>query len=106
MLLGSVALMTSGSLIMGPGMRTSSGHYAPTVGAYAAALLCYSGALAIDIWAICDAVKVAKIKNMYAQDCRKLQANTFDIKLMPDLAFAQTATGYQPTAGLKLAIQF
>lgn len=105
-LCGSVALATAGGLIAGPGMRNSAGKYVPDMGATVAYLLCFSGALALDIWSICDAVKVAKIKNMYYQDCAKLQASTFDIKLMPNFAMTQTGNKYQPTAGFMLSVQF
>jgi len=64
-----------------------------------------AGALAIDIWSICDAVHVAKIKNLYARDCMLL-SNRLDVKLLPSLSFANSAQGVQPAPGMTLAINF
>lgn len=64
-----------------------------------------SGAVAINVWSICDAVHVAKIKNLYYRDCMLL-SSSFDVNLMPSLSFATTAQGVQPAPGLTLAIKF
>lgn len=60
--------------------------------------------LTIDIIAIVDAVRVAKVKNMYEQDLRKKYA--FDVDFHPSVNYIQTADGVQPTAGLTLALKF
>ena len=60
--------------------------------------------LAIDICSIVDAVRVAKIKNMYEQDLRKKY--TFDVDFHPSVNYIQTANGVQPAAGLTLAFKF
>ena len=60
--------------------------------------------LTIDICAIVDAVRVAKVKNMYEQDLRKKYA--FDVDFHPSVNYIQTADGVQPTAGLTLALKF
>ena len=60
--------------------------------------------LTIDICAIVDAVRVAKVKNMYEQDLRKKY--TFDVDFHPSVNYIQTANGVQPTAGLTLALKF
>lgn len=62
------------------------------------------GQLALDIWAICDAAKVAKVINMYTQDLKGYSKVSFD--LYPNLAYIPAGTGLQPTAGLTLAIAF
>ena len=67
-------------------------------------LLASAGVLAIDICAIVDGVRVAKVKNMYEQDLRKTYA--FDVDLYPSVNYIQTACGVQPTAGLTLALKF
>ena len=51
-----------------------------------------------------DAVRVAKVKNMYEQDLRKKY--TFDVDFHPSVNYIQTADGIQPTAGLTLALKF
>lgn len=60
-----------------------------------------------DIWCIVDAVKVAKIKNMYMQDIRKMRAGV-DISVTPSLAFVPAPiVGLQSlAAGLSLNLKF
>lgn len=55
------------------------------------------------IWNICDARKVARIKNMYYQD---LQGRAIDVNLYPSIDYALTADGTKPVAGMKLSVQF
>lgn len=59
--------------------------------------------LGVDIWSICDACKVAKIKNMYYQD---LGRQAYSLNLAPSFDFATGPDGYVPTAGLKLSMSF
>ena len=61
--------------------------------------------LAIDISAIVDGVKVAKIKNMYEQDMR---ANTaYNVTMSPYVSTLALASGsYQPVAGMSLRVSF
>ena len=75
-------------------------------GIYALALAAMIGDVALDIWSICDAVHVAKVKNMYYQDLRGQRA-AVDIKLEPYFAYTPTNVGmYQPTTGLSLRLSF
>ena len=67
-------------------------------------LLASLGLLAIDICAIVDGVRVAKVKNMYEQDLKKGYALDFD--LYPSVNYVQTANGTQPTAGFTFAMKF
>lgn len=60
--------------------------------------------IAIDICAIVDGVRVAKVKNMYEQDLKKLY--TIDVDLYPSVNFVQLGNNIQPTAGLTLAMKF
>lgn len=65
------------------------------------------GLLAVDIAAIVDAVKVAKIKNMYIRDTRGL--SSLDIQLNPYIASTAVTMAnpvQQPVAGLSMKIQF
>ena len=60
--------------------------------------------LAYEIWNICDAVKVAKVKNMYYQDLsnnRSLSAT-----LYPSFDLTRTGTAVVPTTGMTLAVKF
>ena len=62
-----------------------------------------SVSLIYDIWAICDARRVAKVKNMYYQD---LQGRAFEFNLYPAVNYAMTADGVMPVAGMTLSMQF
>ncbi len=64
--------------------------------------------LGLDIWSICDAVHVAKAKNMYNQDLRS-QLASFDFRIEPYFAFAPTGltgNGLTPAAGLSMKLTF
>lgn len=62
-----------------------------------AAILTVSAHCVFNIWNICDAVNIAKVKNMYYQDLR----------MAPQLSFTpSTGSGLQPTAGLSLTLSF
>ena len=67
-------------------------------------------ALAFDVWSICDAVRVAKIKNMYSQDIhRKYGAVSFDVKPCLAMVPAPSASGLSgltPSAGVALSVRF
>lgn len=67
----------------------------------------FAARLALNIWSICDAVHIAKVKNMYYQDLRTQRA-AFDLKVEPYFAYTPTSVqGYsQPTAGLSLKLNF
>ena len=60
--------------------------------------------LTLEICSIVDAVRFAKVKNMYEQDLRSRYS--FDLDLHPSVDYIQTADGVQPTAGLTLALNF
>lgn len=61
----------------------------------------------VDIWSVFDAVRVAKVKNMYEQDMRGLEASV-DMKVEPFLTYmpAGTVQGCKPAAGLSLKVRF
>ncbi len=60
--------------------------------------------LTVEIWSIVDAVRVAKVKNMYEQDLKKKYS--LDVDLYPSVNYVQTSGGVKPTAGLSLALKF
>lgn len=62
------------------------------------------GAQAIRIISCIDAVRVAKVKNMYKRDLKAKYA--FDVDLYPSMNYIKTAERIQPTAGLTLAVRF
>lgn len=59
--------------------------------------------LAVDICAIVDACRVAKVRNMYEQDLRK---QNYSLELHPSVDYVRMANKVQPTAGLTLAMKF
>ena len=98
---GAIGLPLVGGIIAG----SSVDDYGdPTEGAAIAALITYVGAIAFDVWAIVDGVRVAKVKNMYNQDLRKL--SSVDIDLYPSFNYVKMGNGLQPTAGFTLAMKF
>lgn len=75
-----------------------------TDGAAVVALAAVTGTLALDICSIVDAVRVAKVKNMYIQELRRMYS--FDVNLAPSFDVVNTGDGLKPTAGMTLAISF
>lgn len=69
-------------------------------------LMGIAGLLAIDICAIVDGVRVAKVKNMYMEDLRKSGYYGLDVDLYPSVNYVRTTSGVQPTAGMTLALRF
>lgn len=63
--------------------------------------------IVLNIWSICDAVHVAKVKNMYYQDLRG-QRTSLDFNVEPFVIYAQTETfgSVKPVAGLSLRVSF
>ena len=59
--------------------------------------------LTVDICAIVDACRMAKVKNLYEQD---LKAKKYSFELHPAVDYITMPGGIQPTAGLTLAMKF
>ena len=66
-------------------------------------LVGFTSLLAVDICCIVDAVRVAKVKNMYEYDLYK---KLYSLDLHPSVNYILTPTGTQPTAGFTLALNF
>ena len=69
-----------------------------------------TGAVVYNIWACCDAKRVAKVKNMYYQDLMS-NRSSFDVNLAPYFAMAPSqgcvsGISSRPTAGLSLQVSF
>lgn len=63
--------------------------------------------IAFDIWSICDAVHVAKVKNMYYQDIRGQRTAMLEYSVAPFVAMTPNlGNGSQPLAGLSLSLSF
>lgn len=99
---GSAALMTVGSVCSQLSYyEDASPYYQMEI---AAAVVCYAAALSLDIWSIIETIRIAKVKNMYERDLKKLYA--VDVKLYPSVNCAVSAKGVKPTVGLTLAMKF
>lgn len=62
--------------------------------------------IGMNVWSICDAVNVAKAKNMYNQDLRAQRAS-LDFNIEPYFAYTPyTSNALRPVAGLSLKINF
>lgn len=72
-------------------------------GAGLTAIACFCGATAIYIFSIVDAVRVAKVRNMYKEDIRNYSAN---ISLSPYCDFVCLDTKSAPVAGLSFKLSF
>lgn len=87
-------------------MTVSSRQNFVTGASLCAAIITASAHLAFNIWNICDAVNIAKVKNLYYQDVNGNSA-ALDVHLEPQLAFSPVAgNSLQPTAGVKLSVRF
>lgn len=93
---GSVGL----ALLTGIG----AGYSYMSTGAAIVALVGSVGWITLDVIAIVDAVKVAKVKNMYVQDMRNKYS--IDVNMLPSVDYIPTGNGMQPTIGLTVALNF
>lgn len=57
----------------------------------------------IDLCAIVDACRIAKVKNIYDEECG---AHNYSLELHPSIDCVRMADKMQPTAGLTLALRF
>lgn len=60
--------------------------------------------LAVDICSVVDAVRVAKVKNMYERDLRS--GYSMGMNLYPSVNVMPTSSGIRPVPGLTLAFRF
>ena len=67
-------------------------------------LLAGAARLGLNIWSIVDARKIAKVKNMYWQDCHGYSSIT--VSMDPYFAYSPTSAGLQPVTGLSLKLTF
>ena len=101
------ALASSLVMSVGNTMAQSGEYYGVSDTANTGYILALIGGLSfitIDILAIVDAVRVAKVKNMYEQDLRK--NHDIGLSFRPSVNTIQTADGAHPSAGFTLALNF
>ena len=92
------------ALVSAAAVFTQAGFYSEEGGPLIVAAACYAGALGLNIWSIVDAVRIAKVKNMYEQDLR--QVYSFNLDLYPSVNYIQMGNTMQPTVGFTLALRF
>ena len=92
------------ALVSAAAVFTQAGFYSEEGGPLIVAAACYAGALGLNIWSIVDAVRIAKVKNMYEQDLR--QVYSFNLDLYPSVNYIQMGNTIQPTVGFTLALRF
>ena len=97
---------------IGSGLMTSSYYenangevYVESTSGAGTALVLASvfGMLAVEICAIVDACRVAKVKNMYYQDLRR---SNYSFELRPSVDYIRKAGRVQPVSGLTFAMKF
>lgn len=82
----------------------STGYVCAANQSYVPALIAYGAALGLDIWCICDAVSVAKVKNMYYNDNGYSSLN---FRIEPTFAYVPSSpNALQPTYGLSMKVSF
>ena len=94
MMSGSLAIDSNGNIVV-----VNEGTY----------LLGWIAGITLNTWSVCDAVHVAKVKNMYYQDLRK-QRTALDFRVDPFLTYMPASStspnSLKPAAGLSLKLSF
>lgn len=57
----------------------------------------------VEVLNIIDAIKIAKVMNMYYQD---LGNSNYSLNIAPSIDYAYTPSGYVPTAGVMMSFSF
>ena len=71
-----------------------------------AILFTCAASVALDIWSVCDAVRISKIKNMYYQDINGFGHNAI-VRFDPNIEYVNAGPGNAfPTVGMALNITF
>ena len=94
------------SITEGDSLNTNDLDYSTyPIGSFGTLFLMLGVNAVYNIWNIFDAVKVAKVKDMYWQDCMGYSAVT--VSMDPYFAFTPApSSGVQPVAGLSLKLNF
>ena len=102
---GCYALLSIGVAVNAGAYSMYDGGYDEDMATIGALIIAasYLGLLTVDICAIVDACRVAKVKNMYEHDLRRVN---YSLNLYPSVDYVKMANGVQPTAGLTLAMRF
>ncbi len=87
--------------------RSSAFFNALMVSSAGAALLTLAGQAAFNIWNICDAVNVAKVKDLFYRDSAPASSSRLDMSFAPTLAVVPGADGSAcPAPGIGVRVTF
>ena len=73
-------------------------------GTFFSAYAILAGSFAVGIYSIVDAVRVAKVKNMYEQDL--MRSYSLEASLFPSVNYTVVGGAIKPAAGLTLSLKF
>lgn len=104
-----------GEMIAGEGWRGAAfmggwlaAHFVALTGVFELSDAIYytgiAGALTMRVWSTADAVRVAKVKNLYYRDL--MGPRGLEVDLYPSMSYIKTAERIQPTTGFTLAFRF
>lgn len=79
-------------------------RYNTYVGIVLSALTINAGLVALNIYNIVDAVRVARVKNMYEQDLMRMYS--LEANLFPSVNYTMVGGTVKPTVGLTLSLKF
>lgn len=102
---GSVAVTGAGAYMFMAYRKSPSGNKINDANFVAGSFMMAVGALAlvsVDVCAIVDACRVAKVKNLYDQSWKK----TTSMELRPYVDYIQMSDNLQPAAGVTFALKF
>ena len=89
------------------GRAPSTFYNALMVSSAGAALLTLAGQAVFNIWNICDAVNVAKVKDLFYRDAALASSSRLDMSFAPTLAVVPAADGSAcPAAGVGVRFTF
>ena len=100
---GNMALMSAAAISFHAGVYAGY-YYEEEAWPLGIAAICSAAAVGLNIWSIVDAIRIAKVKNMYEQDLK--QVYSFNLDLYPSVNCIQMGNTMQPTVGFTLALRF
>lgn len=107
--IGSSVVMSVGIGVFGTSFYYIDGNYNHNQAqAVFGLIMTMAGSIAlltVDICAIVDGVRVAKVKNMYEQDIRKM-SSSINLEVSPYLSTESVGSSCFPVAGLSVALNF
>lgn len=98
------SILTSSLLAYGISYNGAGESVGLSGGATLSLLTLYAGLTALNIYNIVDAVRVARVKNMYEQDLMRMYS--LEANLFPSVNYTLVGGTVKPTVGLTLSLKF